>query len=241
MCSHFAIHATSHYHKSTGPLAFPLSGELTIHFQSRRVPSFHLATMQITVLEYNPEWANAFQRIKASLLTILNSIPISSIEHVGSTSIPGLAAKPIIDIDVVVEPKHIPMTCALLSTNGYTYNPEPWGIDRMSFRYDKHTHDAGATRPTEDGDLRRAVYVNIPEGEMLRNHLLVRKVLSGCPELVAEYSEVKRELARREWKGIGAYGGAKTAILERIMARGELDVEENATVRQSNGNQDSNA
>jgi GrpB-like predicted nucleotidyltransferase (UPF0157 family) len=197
--------------------------------------------MQITVLEYNPEWANAFQRIKASLLTILNSIPISSIEHVGSTSIPGLAAKPIIDIDVVVEPKHIPMTCALLSTNGYTYNPEPWGIDRMSFRYDKHTHDAGATRPTEDGDLRRAVYVNIPEGEMLRNHLLVRKVLSGCPELVVEYSEVKRELAKREWKGIGAYGGAKTAILERIMARGELDVEENATVRQSNGNQDSNA
>jgi GrpB-like predicted nucleotidyltransferase (UPF0157 family) len=65
--------------------------------------------------------------------------------------------------------------------------------------------------------------------------------LSGCPELVVEYSEVKRELAKREWKGIGAYGGAKTAILERIMARGELDVEENSAVRQSNGDQDSNA
>jgi GrpB-like predicted nucleotidyltransferase (UPF0157 family) len=194
--------------------------------------------LQIAVLEYDPEWAYAFQRVRENLLAILDSIPISSIEHVGSTSIPGLAAKPIIDIDIVVEPKYIPMTCALLSTNGYTYNPEPWGIDRMSFRYDKHTHDAGATRPTEDGDIRRAVYVNIPEGEMLRNHLLVRKVLSECPELVVEYSAVKRELAEREWKGIGAYGGAKTAILQKIMARGELEIE---GVTQRNGVQDLNA
>jgi GrpB-like predicted nucleotidyltransferase (UPF0157 family) len=197
--------------------------------------------MQITVLEYDPEWANTFQRIKISLLAILDSTPISSIEHVGSTSIPGLAAKPIIDIDIVVEAKHIPMTCALLSTNGYTYNPEPWGIDRMSFRYDKHTHDSGASRPTEDGDIRRAVYVNIPEGEMLRNHLLVRKVLSRCPELVTEYSELKRELAKREWKGIGAYGGAKTKILEKIMARGETESVKGVTVGQPNGAQNLNA
>jgi GrpB-like predicted nucleotidyltransferase (UPF0157 family) len=133
------------------------------------------------------------------------------------------------------------MTCALLSTNGYTYNPEPWGIDRMSFRHDKHTHDAGATRPTEDGDIRRAVYVNIPEGEMLRNHLLVRKVLSESLELVKEYSELKRELAKRDWKGIGAYGGAKTAILEKIMARGETESVEGVAVWQSNGAQDLNA
>jgi GrpB-like predicted nucleotidyltransferase (UPF0157 family) len=197
--------------------------------------------MQITVLEYDPEWANTFQRIKISLLAILDSTPISSIEHVGSTSIPGLAAKPIIDIDIVVEAKHIPMTCALLSTNGYTYNPEPWGIDRMSFRYDKHTHDSGASRPTEDGDIRRAVYVNIPEGEMLRNHLLVRKVLSRCPELVTEYSELKRELAKREWKGIGAYSGAKTKILEKIMARGETESVKGVKVGQPNGAQDLNA
>jgi GrpB-like predicted nucleotidyltransferase (UPF0157 family) len=197
--------------------------------------------LQITVLEYDPEWANAFQRIEKALLATLEPIPIASIEHVGSTSIPGLAAKPIIDIDIVVEPKYIPMTCALLSTNGYTYNPEPWGIDRMSFRYDKHSHDAGAARPTEDGDIRRAVYVNITEGEMLRNHLLVRKVLSECPELVAEYSELKRELAKREWTGIGAYGGAKTAILQKIMARGELEIEEITTVEQLNDVQDSNA
>lgn len=192
--------------------------------------------MQITILEYDPAWALDFQRIKSTLLATLESVPVSSIEHVGSTSVPGLAAKPIIDIDIVVEPKYIPVTCALLATNGYTYNPEPW-FDRMSFRYDKHAHDAGASRPTEDGDTRRAVYVNMPDGEMLKNHLLVRKVLSESPELVAEYSEVKRELAKREFKGIGEYGGAKRAILQKIMLRGTSGGDNGVEVQQSNGTQ----
>jgi GrpB-like predicted nucleotidyltransferase (UPF0157 family) len=182
--------------------------------------------MQITVCEYDPAWAHAFQRIKDELLATLVSVPISSIQHVGSTAIPGLAAKPIIDIDIIVEPKYIPVTCALLSTNGYTYNPEPWGIDRMSFRYDKHTHDSGATRPTEDGDIRRAVYVNIPTGEALRRHFLVKTALSKFPELVAEYSQVKRELSTKQFKGISEYSGAKTAILQKIMSKGDVFVDE---------------
>ena len=196
--------------------------------------------MQITICEYDPAWAHAFQRIKDELLATLNSVPISSIEHVGSTAIPGLAAKPIIDIDIIVEPKYIPVTCALLSTNGYTYNPEPWGIDRMSFRYDKHTHDAGATRPTEDGDIRRAVYVNIPTGESLKEHFLVKTALSKSPELVVEYSEVKRGLATRQFKSIGEYGGAKTAVLQKIMSKGDLVVGKGSTIDQVNGVLDAN-
>lgn len=129
--------------------------------------------MQITICEYDPAWAHAFQRIKDELLATLKDVPITSIEHVGSRAISGLAAKPIIDVDIIVEPKYIPITCALLSANGYTYNPEPWGIDRMSFRYNKHIHDAGDTQGTEDGDTRRAVYINIPTGESLRSHFLV--------------------------------------------------------------------
>jgi len=182
--------------------------------------------MQITIHEYDPAWPQSFQRIKASLLATLSPVPISSIEHVGSTAIPGLAAKPIIDIDIIVEPKDLPITCALLSTNGYTYNPEPSGIDRMSFRYDKHAHDAGATQPTEDGDVRRAVYVNIPTGESLRDHLRVKAALSRFPDLVVEYSEVKRELAKKQFKGIGEYGHAKSAILQKIMSKGDLVVDE---------------
>ena len=197
--------------------------------------------MQITICEYDPAWTHAFQRIKNELLATLKDVPITSIEHVGSTAIPGLAAKPIIDIDIIVEPKYMPITCALLSTNGYTYNPEPWGIDRMSFRYDKHTHDAGATQPTEDGDIRRAVYVNIPAGESLKSHFLVKSALSKFPELVAEYSEVKRELAKKQFSGIGAYGGAKTAILQKIMSKGDLVVYEGFAINQANDVLDADA
>ena len=197
--------------------------------------------LQITIHEYNPDWAHAFQRIKAELLATLTCVPITSIEHVGSTAIPGLAAKPIIDIDIIVEPKYIPITCALLSTNGYTYNPEPWGIDRMSFRYNKHTLDSGATRPTEDGDIRRAVYVNIPTGDSLRSHLLVKTALSKHAELVAEYSEVKRELAKKQFSGIGEYGRAKSAVLQKIMSKGDLADYESFGIKQGSGEVDPNS
>ncbi|KAM0723451.1 hypothetical protein Q7P37_000437 [Cladosporium fusiforme] len=191
--------------------------------------------MQITILEYDPAWPYAFQRIRDSLSAALDTIPISSIEHVGSTSIPGLAAKPIIDIDIIVEPKYLPATCSALSTNGYTYNPEPRGIDRMSFRYNGHTHDSGATRPTEDGDIRRAVYVNMPDGVALKNHLVVKKVLSESPDLAAEYSEIKRGLAKRQFADIGSYGAAKNAILQKILSKGDFGTDEIAAIRDFNG------
>lgn len=191
--------------------------------------------MQITILEYDPAWPRAFQRIKEELMTALDTIPIISIEHVGSTSVPGLAAKPIIDMDIIVEPKYLPASCSALSTNGYTYNPEPGGIDRMSFRYNKHTHDSGATRPTEDGEIRRAVYVNIPDGVALKNHLVVRKVLSECPELVLEYAEVKRNLAKQPFESIGKYGGAKNAILQKVLSKGDFEDDEVVAIRLFNG------
>jgi GrpB-like predicted nucleotidyltransferase (UPF0157 family) len=61
--------------------------------------------LRIAILDYDPLWAEHFVRIKAELLTALAKVPIVTVEHVGSTSVPGLAAKPIIDIDVVVAPQ----------------------------------------------------------------------------------------------------------------------------------------
>lgn len=72
-------------------------------------------SLQIAVLDYDPAWATHFERIKAELLAALSSVPILAIEHVGSTSILGLAAKPIIDIDIVVAPEHYPAAASALS------------------------------------------------------------------------------------------------------------------------------
>ena len=65
----------------------------------------------------------------------------------------------------------------------------------------------------------------MPTGISLQNHLAVRSVLRSNPELVEEYSEVKRKLAEREFSGISAYGRGKSAILRKILQSSEIGVE----------------
>jgi GrpB-like predicted nucleotidyltransferase (UPF0157 family) len=180
--------------------------------------------MRIVIFEYDPNWVTDFERMRSELSAILSHLPIIDIIHVGSTSIPNLAAKPIIDIDIICPPPHVFQAMSALSKNGYTYNPEPNSMDRASFRYNAHAHDSGAAKQTEDGKIRRQVYLNIPGGVKLTHHLEVKRVLERDEGLVREYSEVKRGLAGVEHKDIGAYGNAKSEILKKIIARGkELD------------------
>ncbi|KAF2994244.1 hypothetical protein E8E13_000867 [Curvularia kusanoi] len=181
--------------------------------------------LRIAVLEYDPSWAHHFVRIKAELLTALVEVPVINIEHVGSTSVPGLAAKPIIDIDVVVAAEHFAAAASALSYGGYIFKPEPGGMDRMSFRYLAHALDSGASKPTEDGDIRRAVYLVMPEAASYRNHLAVRQVLLTYPDLLSEYADVKRKLAMRSFETIGQYGAGKSGVLQKILAKSSLNTE----------------
>jgi GrpB-like predicted nucleotidyltransferase (UPF0157 family) len=109
-----------------------------------------------------------------------------------------------------------------LSHANYTFSPEPTGIDRLSFRWKGHTHDSGASFTTEDGEARRAVYLNVPGGVALANHLAVREVLRTDRGMREEYARVKLALAERQFSGIGAYGAAKGEILRRILERSEV-------------------
>lgn len=61
-----------------------------------------MRTMHVTVQDYNPKWKKEFEKIKAELMIVLYD-KIISIEHVGSTSVEWLAAKPVIDIDIVID------------------------------------------------------------------------------------------------------------------------------------------
>jgi len=106
---------------------------------------------------------------------------------------------------------------------GYVFKPEPGGMDRMSFRYLAHALDSGATKPTEDGDIRRAVYLVMPTAESYQNHLAVKQVLLSHPDLLLEYAQVKRSLARRSFDSVGQYGAGKTEVLQRIMAKSDLE------------------
>ncbi|PMD36415.1 hypothetical protein L207DRAFT_587419 [Hyaloscypha variabilis F] len=90
--------------------------------------------MNIIIQAYNLEWAAEFDRVRKHLLRILKDIPILSIEHVGSTSILGLAAKQILDIDIVVVPEILAATTDALSAAGYTNLGELFVPGRIAFR-----------------------------------------------------------------------------------------------------------
>jgi GrpB-like predicted nucleotidyltransferase (UPF0157 family) len=179
--------------------------------------------LTIKVVPYEPSWSEHFQRIRSQLENVLTDVPIIAIEHIGSTSVPGLAAKPIIDIDIIVSPTWFPSAASVLSFNGYTYHPEPPYMDRMSFRYNAHIHDSGASKASEDGDIRRAVYLNMPCSSQLRKHILSRYILRNNEGLRKEYGDLKLHLSRRKHESIGHYGTAKSSILRTILEKGERD------------------
>lgn len=97
-----------------------------------------MRTNHVIVEEYNPEWKNAFELIKNELLTVLNG-KIDSIEHVGSTSVEGLAAKPIIDIDIVIDNNFEEVKKALESI-GYIYEGDLGIRGREAFAYKNKPH-----------------------------------------------------------------------------------------------------
>jgi GrpB-like predicted nucleotidyltransferase (UPF0157 family) len=189
--------------------------------------------LKINVVPYDPAWPLQFASIASSLsFALADFVPSSQykIEHVGSTSIPGLSAKPIIDIDIIVPAFYIMEAVQALTSHGYTYAYEPVGIDRMVFRYNLHTLDSGASRPTEDGQPRRAVYLNKEGGAAMLNHLAVRDTLRSDDKLRDEYSKLKESLAGEMFEDIGAYGARKSQMIERILRQSGLSSDELARI-----------
>ena len=162
----------------------------------------------IVVVEPDPLWAESFATIRRDLQASLAGVPVVAIEHVGSTSVPGLAAKPIIDVDVVVARPHVPGAADALEASGYVALGDLGVPDRLAFQ------------APNDG-IRRNVYVVVDGCLSLRNHLGLRSVLRSDPRLRDEYSAIKRRLAA-ETGDIDVYVDGKTEIIRRILERAGL-------------------
>jgi GrpB-like predicted nucleotidyltransferase (UPF0157 family) len=129
-----------------------------------------------------------------------------AVEHIGSTSVPGLAAKPIVDILLVVgdsgdEPSYLPA----LEEAGYVLRVrEPDFDEHRMFR-------------TPEKDVHVHVYsAGSPE---IGRYLLLRDRLRENAEERGLYARTKRELARRDWPSMQHYAEAKTGVIEGIIAR----------------------
>jgi GrpB-like predicted nucleotidyltransferase (UPF0157 family) len=101
--------------------------------------------MKVVIEPHNPAWEAEFARVRDHLHQILEDVPILSIEHVGSTSIPGLSAKPVLDIDIVVTPDTLAATRAALIAAGYVDFGEMGVPGRVAFRQPGHERSQAAT------------------------------------------------------------------------------------------------
>lgn len=174
-----------------------------------------LLNMKVVIAPYNPQWDLKFLEIRDALSTILQDTPIVSIEHVGSTSVPGLKAKPVIDVDIIIpsSSSSLHATRAALVEAGYSDCGEFGG--RFQFRQPGYGKWEGAHG--HDVELRHNTCAVIEGSPALRNHLDLKRVLMEDAELRDEYSMVKEELAKREFDSIAYYGGAKREILWKIL------------------------
>ena len=159
----------------------------------------------VELVEYDPSWPELFAREAQWIATALNERALR-IEHVGSTSVPGLAAKPIIDILLVVTDSADENGYAgSLSASGYVLRiREPDWYQHRMFK-------------GEDPIVNLHVFSEgCPEIERM---LLFRDWIKSNPADCALYGRTKRELAQREWKYIQNYADAKGAVVEEIVGR----------------------
>lgn len=151
--------------------------------------------------EYNPEWTNQFEKIKSILVTKLSGI-IFRIEHVGSTSIKDLSAKPVIDIDIVI-PKGISLEVIKekLSELGYYHRGDLDIKGREVFDRLKDKKFYNSTLDT----VRHNLYACSEDNLELERHILFRDYLRTNPEARLAYESLKKDIAERSGQEVKAY------------------------------------
>ena len=159
----------------------------------------------IELVDYDPQWPVEFAMLEDEIRRALGPRALA-VEHVGSTSVPGLSAKPIIDILLVVadsadEPAYVPP----LQAAGYTLRiREPdWHEHRMFRRRSPNIN----------------LHVFSPDSPEVGRLLAFRDHLRADAADRELYETTKRRLARRQWKYTQDYADAKSEVVEEILAR----------------------
>ena len=167
----------------------------------------------IFVVAYDPNWPALYEAEKAHILDALGEAVVQ-IEHIGSTSVPGLAAKPVIDIAVGIVDLAEAATCILaLEAIGYRYVPEvEAALPERRFLW-------------KGTPLEHTYHVSIaePDNPTMVNPILFRDYLRTHPVEVQRYQALKRELASRCGSDISAYVAGKTALVETVLAKARGD------------------
>jgi GrpB-like predicted nucleotidyltransferase (UPF0157 family) len=169
---------------------------------------------RIVVCDYDPGWAAMFEHERTQVQDALGSL-VGSVEHVGSTAVPGLAAKPIIDLLVEVHSLPEARACCIpaLQALHYTHMAEyeAWLPDEMLFRkgppgpWTHHVHLMEASSPRWE------------------EHILIRNYLRRHAEIASAYGDLKKALALVFEEDIAGYRNAKGPFIQAVLAKARAE------------------
>lgn len=174
----------------------------------------------IEIVDYDESWPSKFAHLREILQPAVSDLALS-IEHVGSTSVPGLAAKPVVDIDIVVRANDIPLAVKRVVALGYESIGELGIPQREAFR-------------APAGSWRHNLYVTAEGCESLRNHLCLRDYLRAHPEAAAQYGALKKRLAACVDGDIDRYVAGKSDFIAHVLAQTGFSSSEVESIRTRN-------
>ena len=168
----------------------------------------HKPSEPVTVENYNSEWPSWFERLSDFLLSGLRQNAVR-IEHVGSTAVPGMIAKPIIDIDIVIQKSHFVETKTCLEEIGYSHLGNLGIEGREAF-------------DLVEAELRNRfpphhLYVCYKESDELHRHIAFREYLRAHPGVADEYSKIKLDLVKRHSGDREKYIRGKDGLVREIL------------------------
>lgn len=160
---------------------------------------------KVVVLPYNAQWKDDFEKIKSEIINAIGDL-IIGVEHVGSTSVEGMSAKPCIDIDVIIKDySAFDIIVSRLEMIRYIYEGNLGIEDREAFKYFNKPH------------LRtRHLYVCPHKSEELYRHITFRDFLRSNVDAVKKYSFVKETAARLFPHDIEKYMEYKSPCIEEL-------------------------
>jgi GrpB-like predicted nucleotidyltransferase (UPF0157 family) len=163
-----------------------------------------LARGTLELRDYNPEWPQWFERERAALLAIAPQL--LEVEHIGSTAIPGLAAKPVIDMQASIEWPERQQVIDRLIPRGYMFMPDRVYVDRVFL--------------PKGPETTRTHYLSLiaSDSDEWSVRLRFRNALRANPRLREEYEQLKRKLLR-EAHDRPAYTAAKSTFVSQVLAK----------------------
>jgi GrpB-like predicted nucleotidyltransferase (UPF0157 family) len=160
----------------------------------------------VVVVDYDPDWPRRFEFFRGRIRVALGGLA-AAVEHVGSTAVVGLPAKPIIDIDVLLlSADALPEAIERLATLGYTYQGDLGIAEREAFL-------------APGNDFPHHLYVCPPYSREYQRHLAFRDYLRSHPQEAKEYGDLKQALALKFAHDRAAYIAGKEAFVRELLNR----------------------